>query len=209
MSNVYPHLGFFILNSGPIFLHADHLHPGISLASQIRTITTIIFPSITSLPVHDSHLGLNPGVVLNAHLSVFDSPTLVPAYKPGTASWMGMWFSHGLGAGREVSQRVREVILGNSFPFLRSLLCTLWLQDMIPGTVITILLLVRKWCQHPRHQSRYGKNLYFDDSIKLLFFIFQTWRLLYLVIPKFVRCKFPHCLSHFKLGFVKCCWKHP
>lgn len=53
-----------------LFLHTDHLHLDISLASQIRTITTIIFPFISSLPVHNSHLGLSPRVPLNAHPSV-------------------------------------------------------------------------------------------------------------------------------------------
>lgn len=119
-SHVYPHLQFFILNTSPMFLHPDNLHLDISLASQIRTITIIIFPFRPSpLPMYHSHLGLNSRVILSSHLCVFDSSTFVPSHKPGTASWMGMWFNHGLGDGREVGQRVREAVLRNIFPVLR------------------------------------------------------------------------------------------
>lgn len=202
MFNVYPHLWFFLPNSSPIFLHADHLHLGISLASQIRTITTIIFPSITSLPVYHSHLGLNPRVSRlkcsplclwlpnNTCSSIWTWDCFMNGHviQPRCRSWKGSQ-PEGKGSGS-----------GKHFPFLKKislLLCILWLQDMIPGTVITILLFVRKWCQHPRHQSRYGKNLYFDDGIKLLFLIFQISRLLYLVIPKFVRYRISLLLKPF------------
>lgn len=58
-----------------------------------------------------SHLKLSP--------LCFWLLNIVPSYRPRTTSWMGMWFNHGLGDGRGVSQGVREVVLGNIFPLLR------------------------------------------------------------------------------------------